>query len=111
MCLTLMWRSVVLLLVVFFKQVTAYEMRICDWSSDVCPSDLYSSVHGDPVHEGHHRLVTGEQLVVELVFVMEEPSARCAAIVQRRIAQERSEERRVGKDCVSTFRSRWSPNH
>src|SRR3546814_2989610 len=27
----------------FFKQKTAYEMRISDWSSDVCSSDLYSS--------------------------------------------------------------------
>src|SRR3546814_4103716 len=25
----------------FFKQKTAYEMRISDWSSDVCSSDLY----------------------------------------------------------------------
>src|SRR3546814_7330134 len=36
------WRSVVRLLVYvfFFKQKTAYEMRISDWSSDVCSSDL-----------------------------------------------------------------------
>src|SRR3546814_13353072 len=27
---------------VFFKQKTAYEMRISDWSSDVCSSELYS---------------------------------------------------------------------
>src|SRR3546814_7912493 len=32
--------SVLFLLVVFFKQKTAYEMRISDWSSDVCSSDL-----------------------------------------------------------------------
>src|SRR3546814_1582142 len=31
---------VVLLLFFFFKQKTAYEMRISDWSSDVCSSDL-----------------------------------------------------------------------
>src|SRR3546814_18560005 len=31
---------VVLFLVFFFKQKTAYEMRISDWSSDVCSSDL-----------------------------------------------------------------------
>src|SRR3546814_9465415 len=30
----------VLLIVFFFKQKTAYEMRISDWSSDVCSSDL-----------------------------------------------------------------------
>src|SRR3546814_4851977 len=31
--------------VFFFKQKTAYEMRISDWSSDVCSSDLYSSMN------------------------------------------------------------------
>src|SRR3546814_7755905 len=37
--------------VFFFKQKTAYEMRISDWSSDVCSSDLMSSVRGDAGHE------------------------------------------------------------
>src|SRR3546814_10686992 len=32
--------GIVFLLVFFFKQKTAYEMRISDWSSDVCSSDL-----------------------------------------------------------------------
>src|SRR3546814_8292117 len=32
----------------FFKQKTAYEMRISDWSSDVCSSDLYPA---DPFEE------------------------------------------------------------
>src|SRR3546814_6361942 len=31
--------------VFFFKQKTAYEMRISDWSSDVCSSDLYTPKH------------------------------------------------------------------
>src|SRR3546814_12224450 len=31
----------------FFKQKTAYEMRISDWSSDVCSSDLEIAVAGD----------------------------------------------------------------
>src|SRR3546814_7024407 len=31
----------------FFKQKTAYEMRISDWSSDVCSSDLQRNQHGD----------------------------------------------------------------
>src|SRR3546814_3562989 len=35
-----MWLSVGLLDLFFFKQKTAYEMRISDWSSDVCSSDL-----------------------------------------------------------------------
>src|SRR3546814_19514774 len=41
------------LLFLFFKQKTAYEMRISDWSSDVCSSDLYAAVRvgdrGQPV--------------------------------------------------------------
>src|SRR3546814_2932053 len=46
----------VLLCVVFFKQKTAYEMRISDWSSDVCSSDLLSRLPGtqpeaDPVQD------------------------------------------------------------
>src|SRR3546814_1281837 len=32
----------------FFKQKTAYEMRISDWSSDVCSSDLLFGDEGDP---------------------------------------------------------------
>src|SRR3546814_20868753 len=37
--------------------------------------------------------------------------ARLAAEIGRRIAEDRSEERRVGKECVRTCRSRWSPDH
>src|SRR3546814_5065819 len=36
-------------LVFFFKQKTAYEMRISDWSSDVCSSDLFALRHVVPV--------------------------------------------------------------
>src|SRR3546814_7741872 len=35
----------------FFKQKTAYEMRISDWSSDVCSSDLAVNVHGFTVQD------------------------------------------------------------
>src|SRR3546814_15893688 len=34
----------------FFKQKTAYEMRISDWSSDVCSSDLLYDYYGFPEH-------------------------------------------------------------
>src|SRR3546814_5311769 len=37
----------------FFKQNTAYEMRISDWSSDVCSSDLRPAATGD--REAHRR--------------------------------------------------------
>src|SRR3546814_6205293 len=79
----------------FFKQKTAYEMRISDWSSDVCSSDLEPHLVGDD-HHGQavcaQRLHHFEHLVHQLWI-------------------ERSEERRVGKECVSTCRSRWSPYH
>src|SRR3546814_5665148 len=38
---------IVVLVLFFFKQKTAYEMRISDWSSDVCSSDLRACVFGD----------------------------------------------------------------
>src|SRR3546814_2141702 len=40
MCLTFCYVDLYYYLFVFFKQKTAYEMRISDWSSDVCSSDL-----------------------------------------------------------------------
>src|SRR3546814_2183603 len=90
--------------VFFFKQKTAYEVRISDWSSDVCSSDLGAAQRGRTAegasgrHAGpcqcrrprlcpHHPFLHGD--------------GRSA----------RSEERRVGKECVSTCRSRWSPYH
>src|SRR3546814_5214997 len=36
----------------FFKQKTAYELRISDWSSDVCSSDLAAQRHCDPARAG-----------------------------------------------------------
>src|SRR3546814_6563444 len=39
----------------FFKQKTAYEMRISDWSSDVCSSDLAHAAHHS-LHAAHHAL-------------------------------------------------------
>src|SRR3546814_4025901 len=45
----------VLLVIFFFKQKTAYEMRISDWSSDVCSSDLHSLVVGQPALVAHFR--------------------------------------------------------
>src|SRR3546814_2207717 len=82
----------------FFKQKTAYEMRISDWSSDVCSSDLFQ-----------YRLDV-EFLVVGVAH------AQCDVfkVAEKRHADAflgRSEERRVGKECVSTCRSRWWPYH
>src|SRR3546814_10647572 len=93
----------------FFKQKTAYDMRISDWSSDVCSSDLKETrrivrtvsqpdpsgvVRRDPHACDHHAVDAG----------------LIRADGKRRLAG-RSEERRVGKECVRTCRSRWSPYH
>src|SRR6059058_6560709 len=73
----------------FFKQKTAYEMSLRDWSSDVCSSDLLR--HHQPGDPGADPVDQHGLLGTRL---------RC----RRR---RRSEERRVGKECVPTCRSRW----
>src|SRR3546814_4329670 len=52
--------------VFFFKQKTAYEMRISDWSSDVCSSDLSiadsnASMAGDMRSQIRERIMAGEE--------------------------------------------------
>src|SRR3546814_13932935 len=96
-------------------------MRISDWSSDVCSSDLADrrQLNEDNVAElllsvvadadrclvagNHHPLVVLG--VTLLAHALASPDVSASAIVVR------SEERRVGKECVSTCRSRWSPYH
>src|SRR5213076_3445680 len=68
----------------FFKQKTAYEMVGSDWSSDVCSSDL--AAQADAPNDG----------------------ARLSGTL---CGRDRSEERRVGKECYQPCRSRWSPYH
>src|SRR3546814_1977046 len=87
----------------FFKQKTAYEMRISDWSSDVCSSDLDPRKNTSRPHPGasHPQCGTTGLATPQRSF------PACPDTRKRR----RSEERRVGKECVSTCRSRWSPYH
>src|SRR3546814_2813446 len=104
---------VVIRFVYLFKQKTAYEMRISDWSSDVCSSDLRAAALD----------IVNSQSGFE---IMAEVNARIAAMIARAegVLREdtddadratvmlfavRSEERRVGKECVSKCRSRWWP--
>src|SRR3546814_8035899 len=82
----------------FFKQKTAYEMRISDWSSDVCSSDLMRRAAPRRAPAGVGKPVRNAKCLTTSYDV---PRRRPA----------RSEERRVGKECVSTCRSRWSPYH
>src|SRR3546814_4471943 len=86
----------------FFKQKTAYEMRISDWSSDVCSSDLCRD--GSRWSPGAAEASAGRSAWPSPKTV---PTWRSPTTATR----DRSEERRVGKECVSTFRSRWSPYH
>src|SRR3546814_8566319 len=80
----------------FFKQKTAYDMRISDWSSDVCSSDL----------KGKKLFENG---AIPAAFTLVESSFTPSGVILANYT--RSAERRVGKECVSTCRSRWSPYH
>src|SRR3546814_15516029 len=133
----------------FFKQKTAYEMRISDWSSDVCSSDLlavfpqhreFAPDHLQPfvlgkqaLHVGNARPAIGAGVIKELDEDDIAVSGACPCAFERsfdrlavggdhiahlavlkaldRLGYDRSEERRVGNECVSTCRCRWRPYH
>src|SRR3546814_8706370 len=107
-------------LVFFFKQKTTYELRISDWSSDVCSSDLRArrQARRDEGFGAQGR-VEGNVRVDERAPArgIRRNRAQGSAAQEERLSgrrpaiQLRSEERRVGKECVSTCRSRWSPYH
>src|SRR3546814_15535124 len=81
-------------------------MRISDWSSYVCSSDL-------PWPGG--AILVGRAAYRASACAAPQVSAIAARAVSpdmaRRPMRRRSEERRVGEECVSTCRSRWSPYH
>src|SRR3546814_13101254 len=114
-------------------------MRISDWSSDVCSSDLL-----DDGPNGKPRAIKFDNILGNVAFSSDAPPFRprgereqeltlielyaaihhpgSTGINPPRLVSEfharlvralslRSEERRVGKECVSTCRSRWSPYH
>src|SRR3546814_3675652 len=102
-----------------FKQKTAYEMRISDWSSDVCSSDLFWDARSVLRLQGH---VAAGRVLDDLQLAVARLAGGHLAVAERRhpvlprrpprpgvLVGARSEERRVGKECVSTCRSRWSP--
>src|SRR3546814_9790223 len=88
-----------LVLFFFYKQKTAYEMRISDWSSDVCSSDLRS-----PRRRPRSDAFFGGFWVAAMQF---NPLPTAVTLAMMAMNNVRSEERRVGKECVSTCRSRW----
>src|SRR3546814_19356485 len=114
-------------------------MRISDWSSDVCSSDLLTLTPSGPLIDGSQgktlRLRLGDHYWVDRYQVEDIPIGRYTVEAtlkseqgDRRLRIQnwpakgefkpefqldfiRSEERRVGKECVRTCRSRWSPEH
>src|SRR3546814_5976662 len=117
--------------VVFFcKQKTAYEMRISDWSADVCSSDL-ANPSGRIADLRRSRRSASDSLrqyradwlfgAVRWIdagadYLIEHPPPKCLghdADEGRAVscASYRSEERRVGKEGVRTCGSRWASSH
>src|SRR3546814_13430754 len=116
----------------FFKHKTAYEMRIIDWSSDVCSSDLrslrcFDAAQGafDAANGYNHsvvrhcasiaRLGDHAKTLFVLLLTLAPRADKWGRFFATRALEfrcpQRSEERRVGKECVSTCRSRWVPYH
>src|SRR3546814_4062395 len=95
-------------LLFFFKQKTAYEMRISDWSSDVCSSDLHELLTGVARRRDSRTVLARMRSATRFTC----PATSLHSIANwPQASPTRSEERRVGKECVSTCRSRWSPYH
>src|SRR3546814_14168676 len=98
-------------------------MRISDWSSDVCSSDLdylerylHDILRAETVPATDRAWAVHRALIHELAFLFARGSTRTRSRSLTTICRElavflRSEERRVGKEGVSTCRSRWSPYH
>src|SRR3546814_15016697 len=103
-------------------------MRISDWSSDVCSSDLIE--HGQNLrfeldHVGEPLLITEHKFRVKrfptcgaihramdgVLDLKARHGFGAQDVASVDLHMPRSEERRVGKECVSTCRSRWSPYH
>src|SRR3546814_11608979 len=98
-------------------------MRISDWSSDVCSSDLVAIFERHHLQQASRARGRGGGYDVARDPRRDrqcaEPDRRYLAVRHDRLLRRvpdrqpdgRSEERRVGKECVSTCRSRWSPYH
>src|SRR3546814_18865286 len=101
-------------------------MRISDWSSDVCSSDLFEAPADRMLARAARAAEVAEAFIAQIGALIDaerpiddERRGRHAIVergridegLDRRARLARSEERRVGKECVSTCRSRWSPSH
>src|SRR3546814_11804486 len=104
-------------------------MRISDWSSDVCSSDLSfgpdcvqpsypaASVYFEPPRPMREDCLTLNIWAPEradgapVIVWIHGGALQYGSSASPMYGGARSEERRVGKECVSTCRSRWSPYH
>src|SRR3546814_8719122 len=111
----------------FFKKKTAYEMRISDWSSDVCSSDLPSfsdytraieaaqpavnvaALGGHTALRSNHMDRLDRVATRDEVLAMREQLREALAHGAIGLSTGRSEERRVRKESDSTCNTRWSP--
>src|SRR3546814_5832461 len=102
-----------------FKQNTSYEMRICDWSSDVCSSDLDGFYTSAQNHLGavgipsapNYLAIAGVTTQAVITFVDPADPGRKAStdffgFDNAGLTDARSEESRDGTECVSPCRSR-----
>src|SRR3546814_11762903 len=101
-------------------------MRISDWSSDVCSSDLTAEAKGEwgggPTRPARIQVAgfnkepefvepVGPSLEAGLRTTVRDGGDSWNRHRARETVPSRSEERRVGKECVRTCSSRWSPDH
>src|SRR3546814_18034418 len=100
-------------------------MRISDWSSDVCSSDLINTTarHGGILGFGNFVSADEHLFAIETDIMAVDSTAagkivrkqtlknsiHCSGVALHSGAKVRSEVRRVGKECVRKCRSRWSP--
>src|SRR3546814_6171536 len=108
----------VVFLVFFFKQKTAYEMRISDWSSDVCSSDVDRTQLAGLDQRGDRRPVLGAELVTceQGILALERdrphrPLNRVVVDVDPAIVEEPDEPGPVGQRIVDRLEGRRAAEH
>src|SRR3546814_2209697 len=117
----------VLILFFYCKRKTAYDMRISDWSSDVCSSELAgrgsraivddrARAARQPDRQPARRALSERGRLLSYRWAADGAARgrawrRLAELVRLRPSLSRTAARRVAKECVSTYRSRWSPSH
>src|SRR5256886_11368089 len=100
--------AIVLLFFFFFSSRRRHTRFDCDWSSDVCSSDLIRAVMDAAGSERAALFGLADGGSLAILFAATYPERTAALVLYATLPRYvRSEERRVGKEC----RSRWSPYH